>query len=87
MKYISNSASATSILIQFFLSNPEGAFCSTLPSPSHNIAPTHISHDKLRLKNLQFANCKSNNYLPIKLKYLLTGHLNGEGRIFGVPSN
>lgn len=164
MKYISNSASTTSILIRFFLSNPEGAFCSTLPSlpslpsllllsnphtsfissppslnprpsrsllpsasliplpiilllpphlsllspnptishvlppspspphsssssfspshnpPSHNIAPTHISHD--RLKNLQFANCKSNNYLPIKLKYLLTGHLNGEGVYF-----
>ena len=32
MKYISNSASTTSILIRFFLSNPEGAFCSTLPS-------------------------------------------------------
>ena len=73
-------------LFDFSWATQRGRFVVRYP-PSHNIAPTHISHNKLRLKNLQFANCESNNYLPIKLKYLLTGHLNGEGRIFGVPSN
>nr|DAI51227.1 MAG TPA: hypothetical protein [Caudoviricetes sp.]DAQ75769.1 MAG TPA: hypothetical protein [Caudoviricetes sp.] len=31
---------------------------------------------------MQFANCESNIYLPIKLKYYITGHLNGEGAYF-----
>ena len=70
-------------LFDFSWATQRGRFVVHYP-PFHNTPhfTYYISHNKLRLKNLQFANCESNNYLPIKLKYLLTGHLNGEGAYF-----